>query len=136
MKSSILYRVASVLLVLFAIGHTVGFTQTTGMVGADTVVGLMKSVRFSVQGFQRTYWNFFVGFGLFVTVFLLFSAGLSWALGGTPREVRLQIPAATWGLAICFLGVTILSWCYFFVAPGIFSLLITACLALAAARGD
>jgi hypothetical protein len=136
MRSSTLYRLAAVLLVLFSFGHTLGFTRATGMVGADTVVGLMRSVRFSVQGFQRTYWDFYVGFGLFVTVFLLFSAGLSWALAATPRDVRLQIPAATWGLAICYLGVTILSWRYFFVAPGIFAALITVCLGIAAASND
>src|SRR5262245_4450215 len=135
MKSSTLYRIAAVLLVLFAFGHTLGFTQTTGMAGADTVVELMKKVQFPVQGFQRSYWSFYVGFGLFVTIFLLFSAGLSWALAGTPREVRLQIPAATWGLAICFLCVAILSWVYFFAVPGIFATLITVCLGIAAARG-
>src|SRR5262245_51588611 len=130
MKPSLLYRIASLLLVLFSVGHTVGFRQTKGMMGADTVVALMQSVRFPVQGFQRTYWDFYVGFGLFVTLFLLFSAGLSWALAGTPQDVRRQMPAATWGLAICFLGVAILSWCYFFVAPGVFATLITVCLGI------
>jgi Kef-type K+ transport system membrane component KefB len=133
MKPSTLYRISGALLVLFAVGHTLGFTNTTGLVGADTVVGLMKSVRFPIQGFERSYWNFFVGFGLVETVFLLFAAGLSWSLARTPREVRAQIPAATWGLAICFLAVTILSWGYFFVIPGVFATLITACLGIAAA---
>jgi hypothetical protein len=134
MKPSILYRIASVLLVLFTIGHTVGFQQTAGMIGADTVVGLMHSVRFPVQGFQRTYWDFYVGFGLFVTVFLLFSAALCWGLATASPDVLARMPAATWGLAICFAAVTILSWAYFFLAPGIFTTLITACLVTAALR--
>jgi len=132
MTSSLFYRIAAVLLVLFAIGHHLGFRQTKGMTGADSVVSLMKSVHFTVQGFQRAYYDFFVGFGFFVTAFLLFSALLSWQLGGVSRDVLAQIPLATWGLAVCFLAVTILSWTYFFLAPGIFSILITACLTAAA----
>lgn len=129
MSSSLFYRIAAVLLVLFAIGHTLGFRQTKGMTGADSVVSLMKSVHFTVQGFRRSYYDFYVGFGLFVTVFLLFAALLSWQLGGVSQDVVAHIPWATWGLVLCFLAVTILSWTYFFLAPGIFSILITACLA-------
>jgi len=132
MSSSLFYRIAAVLLVLFAIGHTVGFRQTKGMTGADSVVSVMKSVHFTVQGSSRAYYDFFVGFGLFVTAFLLFAAVLSWQLGGVSREVLAQLPLATWGLAVCFLAITILSWTYFFLAPGIFSILITACLTAAA----
>jgi hypothetical protein len=43
MTSSLLYRIAAVLLVLFAVGHTLGFRSTEGMEGADTVVALMTS---------------------------------------------------------------------------------------------
>jgi hypothetical protein len=136
MSSSLFYRIAAVLLVLFAIGHQLGFRQTKGMTGADSVVALMKSVHFSVQGFQRAYYDFyydfFVGFGFFVTAFLLFSALLSWQLGSVSQEVLAQIPWATWGLAACFLAVAVLSWSYFFLAPGIFASLVFACLIVAA----
>lgn len=132
MTSSLFYRIAAVLLVLFAIGHQLGFRQTKGMTGADSVVSLMKSVHFTVQGFQRAYYDFYVGFGFFVTAFLLFSALLSWQLGSVSQEVLAQIPWATWGLAACFLVVAVLSWAYFFLAPGIFASLVFACLIVAA----
>ena len=125
---SLLYRIASVLLVLFAFGHTMGFRSTKGMEGADSVVALMQSVHFTVQGARRAYWDFYVGFGLFVTAFLLFAALLSWQLGGASRQTLAQMPVVTWGLAICFVAVTFLSWRYFFVAPAVFSALTTACL--------
>ena len=128
MRASLFYRIGSVLLVLFTLGHTVGFRQKTGVADADTVATLMRSIRFTVQGSQRTYWDFYVGFGLFVTVFLLFSAVLSWQLSRLSQEILAKIPAATWGLAICFVSVTILSWNYFCIAPGVFSTLITVCL--------
>ncbi|HEY6931422.1 MAG TPA: hypothetical protein VJA66_17260 [Thermoanaerobaculia bacterium] len=132
MSSSLFYRIAAVLLVLFAIGHTLGFRETRGMTGADSVVSVMKSVHFTVQGFQRVYYDFFVGFGLLVTAFFLFSALLSWQLASVSQHVLAEIPWVTWGFVICFLAVTILSWAYFFLAPVIFSILITACLMAAA----
>ena len=137
MRPSLLYRTASVLLLLFAAGHTLGFRRPTEGTGSASVAELMRSVHFTVQSYSRTYWDFYVGFGLFVTVFLLFSAVLSWQLGGLRPEVFATTPrAATWGLAICFLAVAILTWRYFFVAPGVFSTLITACLVAAAWQAD
>ena len=38
---------------------------------------IVRDVRFPVQGFQRTYWEFFSGFGFFVTTLLLVVAPLS-----------------------------------------------------------
>ena len=53
MKPSLLFRIASVLIVLFAVGHTLGFRQVDPAWGAGAVVEAMKSVHFQVQGFSR-----------------------------------------------------------------------------------
>ena len=131
MKPALLYRIASVLLLLFAIGHTLGFRQVDPSWGVDSVVGAMKSTPFDVQGFTRTYWDFYMGFGLFVTVFLVFAAVLAWQLGGLPINVLRAMPVVPWALALGFVGVTFLSWRYFFVVPLAFSAVITLCLILA-----
>ena len=132
MRVSLLYRVASGLLVLFAIGHTLGFRRTDPRWGADSVVGAMRTTRFNVDGFSRTYWDFFTGFGLFVTVFLLFAAILAWELGGLVKDQLMFLSVVRWAFAICFVGITVLSWMYFFIIPGIFSSVIGLCLVLAA----
>jgi len=132
MKPALLYRIASGLLVLFAIGHTLGFRQVDPGWGAEGVVGALKSLRFDVQGFTRTYWDFYTGFGLFVTVFLVFAAVLAWQLGSVPQNVLRAMPVVPWTLALSFMGVTFLSWRYFFVVPIAFSAVITLCLLLAA----
>jgi hypothetical protein len=69
MKARIFYRIAAVLLVLFAAGHTIGFRQNNPEWGAEGIIGLMRSVHFDAQGFTRTYWDFFSAFGLFFSVF-------------------------------------------------------------------
>ena len=86
MKASLLYRISSILLVLFAIGHTVGFSQIDPAWGVDSLVQSMKSIHFNVNGADRTYWDFFFGFGLFVTVFMLFASVVAWQLGSLSSE--------------------------------------------------
>jgi hypothetical protein len=132
MKASLFYRIASVLLLLFAIGHTLGFRQNNPEWGADAVLGIMRSVHFDALGFNRTYWDFFTAFGLFFTVFLLFAAVLAWQLAGLPAEIFARMRGTAWALAISFAAVTVLSWRYAFLIPIVFSALITICLIAAA----
>ena len=132
MKASMFYRIASLLLLLFAAGHTFGFRQNIPEWGADAVLGLMRSVNFDAQGFTRTYWDFFSAFGLFFSVFLLFAAVLAWLLAGLPAETLARVRSIAWALAICFVAVTALSCRYAFTTPIVFSTLITLCLTAAA----
>ena len=128
MKAKILYRIAAVLLLLFAVGHTVGFTQTDPSWGVDATVAAMKSVHFDMQGFNRTYYDFFFGFGLFVTVLQVFAALVAWQLGSLAPETLPSMRLVTWGFAVCFACILFLSWRYFFAVPLVFSVLIEICL--------
>jgi len=132
MKASLLYRIASILLILFALGHTLGFRRLDPRWKLDSIIAALRSTHFEVQGLNRTYWDFYVGFGLFVTVLLLFAALLAWQLGGLSREHLSAMPIITWGLAGCFVVVTFLSWKYFFIVPVIVSCVVTISLILAA----
>src|ERR1700704_418028 len=132
MKASMFYRIAAVLLLLFAIGHTLGFRQSDPTWGVDTLLASMRSIHFEVQGFSRTYWDFFSAFGLFFSVFLLFAAVLAWQLGGLPAEIFARMRRTAWALAICFAAVTALSLKYAFTTPIVFSTMITMCLIAAA----
>jgi hypothetical protein len=85
-KASLFYRIAAVLLLLFAVGHTLGFRQSDPVWGVDALLGSMRSIHFDVQGFSRTYWDLFVAAGFSVGVFYLFAAVLAWQLGGLPAE--------------------------------------------------
>lgn len=132
MKASWFYRIASVLLFLFAVGHTVGFRQVDPAWRVDSLLGSLRTTHFEVQGFGRTYWDFYVGFGLFVTVFLVFAAILAYQLSRLPAETLASMSGVAWALAVCLVAVTILSWLYFFAAPIIFSAVITLTLIAAA----
>jgi hypothetical protein len=132
MKASLFYRIASFLLLLFAVGHTLGFRQNNPVWRADAVLGLMRSVHFDALGFDRTYWDFFSAFGFLFSVFLVFAGVLAWQLSSLPAETLARVRGIAWALAICFVAVTALSWRFVFTIPIVFSTLITVCLIAAA----
>ena len=132
MKASLFYRVAAVCLLLFAVGHTLGFRQSDPKWGVDALLGSMRSIHFDVQGSNRTYWDLFVAAGFSVGVFYLFAAILAWQLAGLPAETLAQMRGIAWAFAFCFAAITALSWRYLFVLPIVFSIVITICLISAA----
>jgi hypothetical protein len=131
-KASLLYRIAAVLLLLFAAGHTLGFRESDPTWGVDALLGSMRSIHFDIQGFSRTYWDLFVAAGFLVGVLYLFAAVLAWQLGGLPAETLARMRMAVWAFAACFAVITLVSWRYLFLIPIVFSLLITLCLIAAA----
>ena len=130
MRASTLYRIAAVLLLLFDAGHTSGFPWSDPKWGVD--LGSMRSTHFYIMGFSRTYWDFYVGFGLFVSVLALLAVVLAWQLGGLPQESLVLMRGTTWAFALCFAAITVLTWKYFFAVPIVFSIAITLCLTAAA----
>jgi hypothetical protein len=132
MKASMFYRIAAVLLLLFAIGHTLGFRQSDPKWGVDALLGSMRSIHFDVQGFNRTYWDLFAAAGFSVGVFYLFAAILAWQLGGLPAATLALMGDTAWAFALCFAAITVVSWRYLFIIPIAFSFVITLCLTAAA----
>src|ERR1700757_4905430 len=131
-KAPILYRISSVLLLLFAAGPTLGFRQSDPKWGVDALLGSMRSIHFDVQGFNRTYWDLFVAAGFSIGVFYLFAAILAWQLGGLPAANLALMRGTAWAFALCFAAITVVSWRYLFILPIVFSIAITLCLTTAA----
>jgi hypothetical protein len=132
MKASTFYRVAAVLLLLFAVAHTFGFRQSDPAWGVDALLGSIRSLHFNVQGSSRTYWDLFLAAGFSVGVFYLFSAILAWQLAGLPAETLARLRGVVWAFALCFAAITVVGCTYLFILPIIFSGVITVCLGSAA----
>jgi hypothetical protein len=132
MKASVFYRIAAVLLLLLAVGHTLGFRQSDPAWGVDALLGAMRSIHFDVQGFNRTYWDLFQAAGFCVGVFYFFAAILAWQLGGLPAATLALMRGTAWAFALCFAAITVVSWIFLFVLPIVFSTVITLCLIAAA----
>ena len=132
MRASLFYRIAAVLMMLFAAGHTFGFRQNNPEWGADAVLGLMRSVHFDALGFNRTYWDFFSAFGFSLSVFLVFTGVLAWQLSRIPAETLARVRGIAWNLVVCFVAITGVNCRFAFTIPIVFSALITVCLIAAA----
>ena len=132
MTTRVLYRCAAVLMLLFDLGHSAGFPWSDPEWGVD--LSSVRSSHFRVLGFSRTYWDFYVGFGLFVSVFLLLAAVVTWQMGSLPTQDLRALRITRTALVLCFAAVTVLSCMYFFIIPIVMSGLITLSLAVAAWR--
>jgi hypothetical protein len=133
MKPTLLYRIASGLLVVFAASHTSGlltFNASTPEVRG--VREAMDNVHFQFMGANCSFGGFYIGFGLLFTAYLLFSAFLAWHLGGLARKNPQAIGALGWSFFAVQAASLALSWTYFFIAPVAISALVAVCLGWAA----
>src|ERR1700739_984753 len=114
MKTTLLYRIASVLFILFALGHTIGFLKFKPPTAEGLAVrDAMNNVHFKVRGRNYSYGGFYVGFGLFNSVYLLFSALLAWHLGSLAARSPQAIGAVGWAFCLVMVASLALCWAYF-----------------------
>jgi hypothetical protein len=132
MKASILYRISSILLLLLALGHLLGFRQSDPSWGVGTLLASMRSLHFNVQGFDRTYWDLFLAAGFAVGTLYIFLGILTWQLGSLNSESLARLRVSRWALAASFAVITFVSWQHLFVIPIVFSAVITLSLVIAA----
>ena len=134
MKAIWLYRTAAVLLILFAAGHTFGFLNFKAPTAEGVAVfDAMNHVRFTARGATYSYGDFYRGFGLYISVYLLFSAFLAWHLGSQAQILPQAIGALGWIFFAVQLAGLALSWKYFSAIPTIFSAAVAICTGWAAA---
>ncbi|HUD66453.1 MAG TPA: hypothetical protein VMQ17_17840 [Candidatus Sulfotelmatobacter sp.] len=133
MKAVWLYRTASIIFVLFAAGHTYGFLSfRPASAEGRAVWEAMNNVRFEQGGDSFTYGGFYLGFGLSATVFLLFSAFLTWYVGKLATDNPKAIGPLGWALFVLPFVSIGLNWKYFSVVPAIFAAVLAAILGSAA----
>jgi hypothetical protein len=132
MKPALFLRIAAVLTFIHAVLHTIG--GVFGKVGpgpATVAVEAMKVNQFLLMGHTRSFWDFYRGMGLCVTISLTAEAIVFWQLSSLAKTDarRLQPLLATFLVAYSVLAVN--SYTYFFLGPVIVEILIAACLGLA-----
>jgi hypothetical protein len=134
MRTVLFLRIASVLTLIHAALHTIGGVFGKAAPGPQqAAVTAMQVNQFQVMGVTRTFWDFYMGFGLVVSVFLTMEAIVFWQLGSLAKMDALRLRPVLATFLIGFLGVAVVSYRYFFVAPVITEILIALCLGLAIA---
>jgi hypothetical protein len=122
------YRIASYLLLFFAFTHTAGglFGPHEFGEAAQTVFKAMRDVSFPAMGATRTWYDFWLGFGLVCTLFLLLSAVMAFHLGGMTPAARRPIAPICWAFFIAQVANAALSFAYFFAPPGVTATIVAA----------
>lgn len=132
MKPTIFLRIAAVFTLLHSILHTIGGVFGKPLPGpAEQAVAAMKANHFVLLGSARTYWDFYIGFGLGITIFLTAEAIVFWLLGSLARNESARLRPILAVFALGYLAFALNSLRFFFLFPVIFELLIVLCLLLA-----
>jgi hypothetical protein len=124
-------RISAVLSFLFAAGHTLGGRKLWSPMGDNPVLDAMKSTHFNIRGVDRSYLDFYLGFGYSITVFQLMLAVLLWQLATiantNPGAVRPMV--AVIALATALSGV--ITYKLILPLPALFSLFLLGTLSVA-----
>jgi hypothetical protein len=131
MKPSVLLRTASVISLLLCAGHSAGALSSWSPVGNTPVLESMRSFQFNVTGFNRSYWHFYMGFGIVISVYFLVQTIILWQLASLattdPRRARPMVLV----FFAALVAVSIINGLFFFAIPLVMSSAIAVCLGLA-----
>jgi hypothetical protein len=133
MTATLFLRLASVFTLIHCVLHTIGGVFGKPQHGAEelALIESMKAHQWDFMGSLRAYYDFFFGYGLMVTINLLFQGILFWMLGGLIKTNPGGIKAVAALFCINYLLMSVVAFKYFFAAPGITEALIAVCLAAA-----
>ena len=131
MTTTLWLRISSVVSLLFAAGHTLGGLKYWSPMGDNPVLQAMRTVRFDTMGANRSYFDFYLGFGYLLSVTQVMQAVLLWQLATLartdPLRARPMITVIALAVAVC----GIIAYRFIFPMPALFSLVLVASLAAA-----
>jgi hypothetical protein len=120
-SATLLLRIAFVISLLFAAGHTRGGLKKWSPMGENDVLEAMATVRFETMGTSRSYLDFFMGFGWSISVFMLLQTVLLWQIGSLARTDALQVRPLIVVIALANLASGMVAWRFIFPIPALFS---------------
>ncbi len=132
MKPVIFLRIASVLTLIHAVLHTIGgvFGKPDPGVQAATVLA-MKTNQFPFLGSTRSFWDFYIGMGLAVSIFLTVEALVFWLLSSLAKTQARKLRPILATFAVGYLVFAVDSYRFFFLGPMVTEIIIAVCLGMA-----
>jgi hypothetical protein len=132
MKPVLYLRAASLLTLLHAVLHTIGGVFGKPDPGPQqAAVAAMKANQFPLTGVTRSYWDFYIGMGLGITICLTIVAIVFWQLSSLAKTDACRLRPIFMAFMAAFLLLAVNSSVYFFSAPAVIELLIAIFLAMA-----
>jgi len=131
MTTTIWLKVSSVIALLFAAGHTLGGLKQWSPMGDNPVLQAMRATRFDTMGANRSYFDFYMGFGYSLSVAQVMLAILLWQLATLARANAAGVRPMIAVIALATLAGGVVAWQFIFPVPALFSLALVASLAAA-----
>ena len=131
MQPTLLLRIASILTLLLAAGHTAGGLSFWSPAGETEVLRAMRSFHFDTGGVSRTYLDFYLGFGYIIGVYLLMQAVAFWQLATIAKSDAPRVRPVIGSFLFVSVASAFLSWRFIFVVPVISFATVAVCLGLA-----
>jgi hypothetical protein len=133
MKPVLPLRIASILALIAALGHTLLFLTYKPVHGPDEIIVVsdMQTHVFSFGGFLHSYWQLYLGYEIFVTVSCLVECAILWQLSNLVNIAPSQTRAI---IGVLFLGevaTSVIMLKFFFLVPIVVHVATALCLALA-----
>jgi hypothetical protein len=132
MKPTLFLRGAALLTALLGIGHTLGrpWIPTNDPLTTAVTVG-MRSHSIHITGVERTLMDFYVGFGVTISINLLLQAVLLWLVADLARVEPARARSIATVFFIANAAATVVAGVYLFAVPLVFSSVVTLLLAAA-----
>ncbi|SHN74803.1 LIC_13387 family protein [Bradyrhizobium erythrophlei] len=121
MTTTVLLRISAVISLVFALGHSLGGLKRWSPMGDNDVLKAMETVRFDTMGANRSYLDFFMGFGWSLTVAMLLQSVLLWQLASLARTDAAQVRPMIAAFAVATLAGGIIAWQFILPVPALFS---------------
>jgi hypothetical protein len=131
MTTTLCLRIASVISLIFTLGHTLGGLRKWSPMGDNEVLRAMTAVRFDTMGANRSYLDFYMGFGWSITVAMVMQTVLLWQIASLARTNPASVRPMIAVIALAAVAGGVIAWRFIFPVPALFSSALVIALAAA-----
>jgi len=131
MTMTLFLRIASVISLIFTLGHTAGGLRKWSPMGDNEVLRAMTAVRFDTMGANRSYLDFYMGFGWSIAVAMIMQTVLLWQMASIARTDPASVRPMIAVIALATVASGVIAWHFIFPVPALFSSVLVIALAAA-----
>jgi hypothetical protein len=131
MTTTLTLRIASIISLLFTLGHSAGGLQKWSPTEDNEVLKAMTDVHFPAMGVSRSYLDLYLGMGWTISVFMLLQTALLWQMASLARTDAARLRGMIAAFALANLAGGIIAWRLILPVPALFSAVLAIALAAA-----
>ena len=131
MTTTLFLRIASVISLIFTLGHAAGGLRKWSPMGDNEVLRVMTAVRFDTMGANRSYLDLYMGFGWFISVAMVMQTVLLWQMASVARTDPASMRPMIAVIALATVASGVIAWRFIFPVPALFSSALVIALAAA-----